>query len=124
MWQNLIDIFTAPKAVFARILEQPTTLLPLLILVLALASIQLGYFLTSDRGFLIDQVLNQVMDQALAANPSLRMADLRKAASGSINLTLVGSVATISGALVPSVILAITAVYLNFMGKFGHEGRR
>jgi hypothetical protein len=118
MWQNLIDIFTAPKAAFARILEKPNVLFPLLILALALGSIQVGYFATSDRGFLIDQML----EQALARNPSLRVADLRRVYEN-MNTSLLGVGAGVGTAVALSVIFMITAAYLNFMGKFGHEGR-
>jgi hypothetical protein len=118
MWQNLIDIFTAPKVAFTRILEKPSVLFPLLLLVVVLASIQVGYFATSDRGFLIDQLL----DQALTANPSLRAADLRRNYE-SMNPTVLGVSAGVGTAVVLSVIFSLTAVYLNFMSKFGHEGR-
>jgi hypothetical protein len=117
MWQNLIDVFTAPKAVFARILEKPTVLFPLLLLALAMGSMQLGYFMTSDRGFLMDQL----MDQALKSNPSARASDLQKAFD-SMNTSVVGTISAISSAVAVSAILALTAVYLNFMSKFGHEG--
>jgi hypothetical protein len=49
MFQNLIDILTAPSAAFARLKEKPTILFPLLLVLIATASVQVGYILLTDR---------------------------------------------------------------------------
>jgi len=119
MWQYLLDIFTAPKAAFARILQKPTVWLPLLLLMVALASIQVAYITTSDRDFFIDQMV----DQALAANSTLREDQIRPAYENlSPNFLMISSAASV--VIVLTVILLLTALYLNFMSKFGHEGLR
>ncbi|MDR0781878.1 MAG: YIP1 family protein [Pseudomonadales bacterium] len=118
MLQNLIDIFTAPKAVYARILEKPSVFPPLLLQIVALASAQVAYFATVNHGFLVDQMIEQV----LATNPSARVADIRRVYENMSPNTM-GGIAIFSITVVLSVILLLTAVYLNFVSKFGHEGR-
>jgi hypothetical protein len=118
MLQNLIDIFAAPRAVFTRLLDKPSVLFPLALLLVAMASIQVGYIATSDHGFLIDQLV----DQAIAANPTARESDVRAAYERLDPAVLMG-IGAASVCVFLSVILLVNAVYLNFMGKFGHQGR-
>lgn len=119
MLQNLIDIFTAPRAVFARLREQPSVLLPLLLLIVAMSSIQVGYIATTDRGFFVDQMV----EQALNANPTLRESDLRPAYE-SLSPTFLMVSAGLGTAVTFAVVLLLYAAYLNFMGKFSHDGYR
>ncbi|MEY4642705.1 MAG: hypothetical protein RLZZ227_2699 [Pseudomonadota bacterium] len=55
MFQNLVDIIAAPSAAFARLKEKPAILFPLLLVVFVTASVQAGYVLLTDRGFLAEQ---------------------------------------------------------------------
>ncbi|HWK55000.1 MAG TPA: YIP1 family protein [Hyphomicrobiales bacterium] len=119
MLQNLIDIFTAPRAVFARLRERPTVLLPLLLLVVATSSIQVGYIATTDRGFFVDQMV----EQALNANPTLRETELRTAYEN-LSPTFLMATGGLGTAVAFVVILLLYAVYLNFMSKFSHDGYR
>ena len=118
MIQNLIDIFAAPGQVFPRLLTKPTVLLPLLLVVLAVSSIQVGYIVTSDRNFLIDQLV----DQALATSASVRESEIRPVYENLNPAVLIGS-AAVSTAVFLCVISLLTAMYLNFVSKFGFEGR-
>ncbi|MCP5144020.1 MAG: YIP1 family protein [Gammaproteobacteria bacterium] len=119
MLQNLVDIFVAPKAVFARLLHKPTVLLPLLLVVLSVASIQVGYITTTDKGFLVDQFI----EQALARRPDADEAQLRGVYENLSPTTLIAS-AAISSAIFITVILLVNALYLSFISKFGHESHR
>src|SRR5688500_1246680 len=67
MFQNLIDIITAPSTAFARIRERPDFWLPLLLIIVMTASVQLGYFLINDAGFVKDSLI----EQATAASPDM-----------------------------------------------------
>jgi hypothetical protein len=119
MWQNLIDIFTAPKAVFARLMEKPTVLVPMLLVALAVASINAGYIATSDQGFFVDQVV----EQSLSRDPTMNETQLRAALENvPKNFLLVSS--SIGALLGYIVMFLVIAAYLNFMGKFDHEGLR
>lgn len=116
MFQNLVDIIAAPTAAFNRLKQQPSVLLPWLLIVLSVASIQLGFFLLVDHDFLVDQLV----DQALANNPNAPENQMRQNLVN-INPAVMGGGAAVATAFVISVIFAINAVYLNFMAKFGHQ---
>ena len=118
MFKNLLDIFTAPMAVFPRLLEKPTVLVPLLILLVAIASIQVGYLTTSDRNFLIDQLV----DQAMSTRDTIRESEIRPMYENLNPAVLIGS-AVVSTIIILSLLMLITAMYLNFISKFGHETR-
>jgi hypothetical protein len=116
MFQNLIDIITAPSAAFTRLKEKPTILFPLVLVLLATASVQVGYILLTDRGFLVDQQLEQV--QALLTN--LTSEQLDEMAEGMRNQSTMAMIlnGTISTVLIFSLIMALYALYLNFVSKF------
>jgi hypothetical protein len=116
MFQNLIDIIAAPTAAFARLKEKPTVLFPLLLVLLTTASVQVGYVLLTDRGFLIDQQMEQVE----AIYPSITAAQLDQMAENlraSSTSTLVAS-ALLNSTLIMLVILAVYALYLQIASKF------
>jgi hypothetical protein len=113
MLNNLIDIIASPSAVFPRLKEKPTVLLPLLLILLSTASIQAGYVLLTDPGFLVDQLV----EQAIASNPNAPEGQLREVYS-SLSPAVMAGTGVASTAIIILVILALNAVYLNFMGKF------
>jgi len=118
MLKNLFDIFTEPAAVYPRLLAKPSVLLPLLLLITAATSIQVGYIATSDHGFLVDQLV----EQALASNPTAPESLIRDNLE-SMNPTTLMAITGASTCIALTIIMLVTAVYLNFMGKFGFEAR-
>jgi hypothetical protein len=115
MFQNLIDILAAPTAVFNRLKEKPSILFPWLLITVAVASIQTGFFLLVDHDYLVDQLV----EQALANNPTAGENQLRQNLSG-VSPTVFAASSAIATFVFLSVIMALNAVYLNFMSKFGH----
>ena len=113
MLQNLIDIFVAPGAVFERLKSHPHWLLPLLLVVVATASIQIGYVTTTDFNYLVDQLI----EQTLASNPNARASEVR-AAMGNLNPTLIGISGSVAVIVIVVVINCIYAGYLSFLNKF------
>lgn len=116
MFQNLIDIIAAPSAAFTRLKEKPSTLFPLLLLLVTLCSVQVGYILLTDRGFLVDQQLDQV--EALLPNLSDAQRDemeenMRNQGSGRMIASSAGGTA-----VTLLIIFALYALYLNFVSKF------
>jgi hypothetical protein len=116
MFQNLIDIITAPSAAFTRLKEKPTILVPLLLVLIATASVQVGYILLTDRGFLVDQQ----MDQVETIFPNITDAQLEEMAENARNTSSTALIlnAAISTSLVLFVIMALYALYLRFVSKF------
>jgi hypothetical protein len=116
MLQNLIDIITAPSAAFTRLKEKPSTLFPLLFLLVTLCSIQVGYILLTDRGFLVDQQLEQV--EALL--PNLTDEQLEQMEEGMRNQSSGRMIASSAGgtAVILPIIFLLYALYLNFVSKF------
>lgn len=112
MFQNLVDIIAAPAAAFARIREKPTILFPLLLVLAGTISIQAGYILLSDFGFIIDQQVEQAAKFVNAPEDQIR--------EGMENITPARMVmqAGISTAIFITIILSLNAWYLSFMSKF------
>ena len=115
MIQNLIDILAAPGAAFTRLREKPSILFPWLLITLSVASIQAGFLLLVDPAYLVDQLV----DQALASNPAAGENQIRQN-MGAVSPTVFAVSSAVGSFLVLTVIMAINAVYLNFMSKFGH----
>jgi uncharacterized membrane protein len=115
MFQNLIDILASPMAVFTRLKEKPSFLFPWLLITLAVASIQTGFFLLVDHDYLVDQLV----EQAMASNPTAGENQLRQNLSA-VNPSVFAASSAVAGFLVLTVIMALNAVYLNFMAKFSH----
>lgn len=114
MFQNLVDILVAPRAAFARIKDQPTVLLPLLLVTVAVASIQPGYVYLTDFNYLIDQMV----EQALSNNPAARESEIR-AGLENLSPNLLAISGTVGVLLVVPLISALYAWYLSFIAKFG-----
>jgi hypothetical protein len=115
MFQNLVDILAAPTSVFDRLKDKPSILFPWLLITVAVASIQAGFFLLVDQDFLVDQLV----EQALASNPNAGENQMRQNLSA-VNPTVFAASSAIAGFLALTIIMALNAVYLNFMSKFGH----
>lgn len=117
MLQNLIDILAAPKAVFARLKDKPSIALPLLLVTLAMASIQLGYIYLTDFNFLIDQLV----EQAMTSNPAARESELRSGLE-SLNPGILAISGTVGVLVLVPLITVLYAWYLSFIARFGlHE---
>jgi hypothetical protein len=114
MLQNLIDILAAPKAVFAGLKDKPGILLPLLLVTLAVASIQPGYIYLTDYNYLIDQMV----EQALNSNPAARESEIR-AGLENLSPTILAVSGTVGVLIVVPLITVIYAWYLSFIAKFG-----
>lgn len=113
MLQNLIDILAAPAGVFERLKQKPSILFPLLLVTLAVASIQPGYIYLTDYNYLIDQLV----EQAMASNPQARESELRTSLSNLSRevLAISGTVGVL--VLVP-LISVLYAWYLGFIARF------
>ena len=72
MYQNLIDIFTAPSAVFARLVDKPTILAPLLILIMLVAVTQYAVFNLVDQRFLLEELIESTPDLDPEAERAMR----------------------------------------------------
>lgn len=116
MFQNLIDIITAPSAVFTRLKEKPTILFPLLLVLLMTASVQVGYVLMTDRGFLADQQMEQVE----AIFPNLGAEQREQMEEQMLNQSSTAMIlnASVGTVVVLFVIMALYALYLRFACKF------
>jgi hypothetical protein len=116
MFQNLIDIITAPSAAFARLKEKPSIWFPLLLVLLATVSVQIGYILLTDKGFMVDQQMDQVEalfpNLTAAQEAQMRENLMNQGASASIISSAVGVF------VIYSLILALYALYLRFVSKF------
>lgn len=116
MFQDLIDIIAAPSAAFTRLKEKPTILFPLLLVLLATSSVQVGYILLTDRGFLVEQQLDQV--RAVFGNLSAAQIEQMEQQMLEQSSTAMILNAGISTLLVLFVIMALYALYLKFVSKF------
>jgi hypothetical protein len=113
MFKNLIDILTSPSAAFARLKEEPTVLLPLLLILLSTASIQFGYVYLTDPGFLVDELV----EQAMTANPNAPEGQLRQVYEN-LNPAVMAGAGAASTMIIVLLVLSINAVYLNVVSKF------
>ena len=113
MLQNLLDIYAAPTAVFERLKTRPSWFLPLLLVIVAIASIQIGYVMTTDYGYLVDQLV----EQSLARNPNARASEVR-AAMENLNPSLIAISASTATAVAVVVLTCLYAGYLSFLAKF------
>jgi hypothetical protein len=116
MFQNLIDILVAPSQAFARLKQQPSFLFPLLLVTLALASIQLGYVYFTDFNFIVDELV----EQSLRSNPNARESEIRPALE-SVSPALLAISGTVSVLLFAPLISLAYAWYLSFIAKFGPQ---
>jgi len=115
MFQNFIDILAAPTAAFERLKTTPSFWFPLVLVMVCIASIQVGYLLLTDFNFLLDQMV----DQALASNPNARESEVR-AAMENVSPTMLATSASVASMIIVPLISALYATYLNFVSKFGN----
>ena len=116
MFQNLIDIVAAPSAAFARLKEKPSVLFPLLLVLLAICSVQVGYILLTDRGFLIEQQLEQA--EALVGNMSDEQRGQAEENMRNTSTTALLLNAGVTTAIFTFLIIALYALYLRIVSKF------
>ncbi len=116
MFQNLIDIITAPSAAFARLKEKPSIWFPLLLVLVSIVSVQVGYILLTDKGFMVDQQ----MDQVSALFPNLTAAQEEQMREQMMNQGATASIIStvVSVFVIYSLIIALYALYLKFVSKF------
>jgi Yip1 domain len=101
----LTDIITAPHQAFAALKERATSWLPLLILIVATASMTAGYFLSVDLPWMLDRTFSQAQGIPQAQREQTVQAALKVSPSVYAALYAVGS------AIVIPVIFALTALY-------------
>lgn len=115
MLQNFIDIIAAPNAAFARIRQNPTVLLPLLVFLLSIVLAQVGYLLINDEGFVKDEMIEQTINTINANNEQSRAIEERIQAQ---NLTTQAVISAVATCIIVTLILALQSWYLSFMAKF------
>lgn len=116
MIQNLIDIIAAPAAAFTRIREKPTILFPLLLVMLAVTSAQVAYFLLVDFDFLIEELIAQAASMVNVPEDQLRQG------YANANPTTMAIQTGISTALVLVIVMSLYAGYLTLVSKFTNDG--
>jgi hypothetical protein len=116
MFQDLIDIITTPSAAFARLKEKPTIWFPLLLVLVATVSVQVGYILLTDKGFLVDQQIDQVR----TLFPNLTAAQVEQMRNQMMNQGATASIisSAVSVFVIYTLIIALYALYLKFVSKF------
>lgn len=112
MFQNLINIITAPQAAFDSLKEKPTALMPLLLIIALSGGMQILYFANIDLDFLIDQLV--IQSQAFINIPEN---ELRESLADTNPITQ-GISSAIAIAIFLPLITAIMAGYLSFVSKF------
>lgn len=116
MFQNLINIITSPQEAFNSLKEKPTVLVPLLIIIVMSALVQILYFSNVDKEFFIDQTVEQAMRLVNVPESQIRegLADTDPASSR-IRYA-------IAVAIFLPFVLAISAGYFAFISKFTSDG--
>ena len=115
MFNNLINILTSPKEAFVSIKEKPTVLVPLLLIVLSLASLQWGYFNAVDREFLIDELVEQA--QAFANAPEREVRENLE----NITPSRLAIQSAVSIAIIMPLLMMLYAGYLSLISKFTYD---
>ena len=115
MFNNLINILTSPKEAFVSIKDKPTVLLPLLLIVLSLASLQWGYFNAVDSEVLIDELVEQT--QAFANAPE---SDVRENLEN-IPPSRLAIQSAVSIVIIFPLIMMLYAGYLSLISKFTYD---
>lgn len=115
MWQNFIDILTAPKAAFTRIREKPAILFPLLVFLVMIIAAQVGYLLLNDEGFVKDEMIEQALNTINANAEQARAIEQRVNEQSLVTQAIISAVAV---CILFPLILALQAWYLSFMSKF------
>lgn len=116
MFKNFVNILAAPKDAFTDIREKPTVLLPLLLIILSLASMQWGYYNAVDRDFLIDELVEQT--QAFANVPEDQIRENMENNFTPSRLAIQSAVAI---AVMMPLIMMLYAGYLSLISKFTYD---
>jgi hypothetical protein len=115
MFQNIIDVFTAPSAAFSRLLAKPTVLFPLLVLVGGVLVTNFAYYSWVDQAFMIEELIES---QEMNAEQERAMREF----AGGDNASTMLTVTTISGALVLLLVQLLHAAYYLVVALFaGHQ---
>ena len=115
MFKNFINILTAPKDAFTAIREKPTALVPILLVILATASVQWGYYNAVERDFLIEELITQA--QAFVNVP----ADQLRPNYENLSPTSLAIQSAVSIAIILPLIMALYAGYLSLISKFTYD---
>lgn len=116
MFNNLINIITAPKEVFVSLKDKPTVLFPLLLIIILAASVQYGYFHFVDRDFLIDQLVEQARSVFSGAPASQIRERIENRSTNAMAIqSMVGTMIFIP------LIMLIYAGYLSLVSKFTYD---
>ena len=115
MFKNFINILTAPKDAFTDIREKPTALIPIVLVILSMASLQWGYFNAVDRDFLIEELIAQA--QAFVNVPE----DQLRANYENLSPNSIAIQSAISIAIILPLIMALYAGYLSLVSKFTYD---
>lgn len=112
---NLINILTAPNEAFSSIKEKPTVLFPLLLAVLALASVQWGYFNAVDPDFLIEELIAQA--QAFVNVPEDQLRENYE----NLSTNRLAIQSAVSIAFIIPLIMVLYSGYLSLISKFTYD---
>ena len=115
MFKNLVNIIAAPKDAFTSLKEKPTVLVPLLLVILAVASLQWGYFNAVEREFLIEELIVQQQAVANVSDDQLR-ANLENLTPQRLAIQ-----SAVSTAIFLTIILALYSGYLSLISKFTYD---
>lgn len=116
LFKNFIDILVSPGEAFRRLRERPHVLVPLLLLLLASASIQFGYFSFVDHDYMVDDLVEQAQAFTTAPEEQLRAAYENQSTQ---QLAITSAVSTV---LVTLLIFALYAGWLTLFSKLGDDG--
>jgi hypothetical protein len=112
MLNNFIDILVAPNQVFGRLKEKPTWFLPLLLVFLMTASVQLGFFSLVDSEYLLDQLVEQSLQ------PGITERDLRATLQVQVDNKTLLIFSSVIGVLIGLLlVMAIKAAYFLLISK-------
>jgi len=115
MFKNFIDILTSPDEAFRDIREKPTALVPIVLIILAMASLQWGYFNAVDEDFLIEELIAQAQSFVNVPEDQLR-ANYENLSPNSIAIQ-----SAISIAIILPLIMTLYAGYLSLISKFTYD---
>jgi hypothetical protein len=112
MLNNFIYILVAPNQVFGRLKEKPTWFLPLLLVFLMTASVQLGFFSLVDSEYLLDQLVEQSLQ------PGITERDLRATLQVQVDNKTLLIFSSVIGVLIGLLlVMAIKAAYFLLISK-------
>lgn len=115
MLKNFINIFAAPGEAFTSLKEKPTVLVPLLLMILSVASLQWGYFNHVDRDFMIEELI--VQQQAVVNVPE----DQLRANLENLSPRTIAIQSSVSVAIFLTLIVLIYSGYLSLISKFTYD---